>query len=130
MTRCIYCLKNKTETTFSTREHVIPQSFGTFTPLNPTIKGDVVCDNCNTKILSPLEIEFVEDAMEGFFAQRLNLNGRNSITLKNDNFKVDTDSGFGHDFFNQMVFPLKPESEKLVPYPKTQIKFKGLGGKS
>jgi len=130
MTRCIYCLKDKTETTFLTREHVIPQSFGTFTPLNPTIKGDIVCDSCNTEILSPLEVNFIEDSMEGFFAQRLNLNNRNSITMRNDNFKIDTESGFGHNFFNQMVFPLKPEKGKLVPYPKTQIKFRGLGGQS
>ena len=130
MTQCIYCLKNETETTFLTREHVIPQSFGTFTPLNPTIKGDIVCDSCNTKILSPLEVNFIEDSMEGFFAQRLNLNNRNSITMRNNNFKIDIDSGFGHDFFNQMVFPLKPENEKLVPYPKTQVKFRGLGGQS
>mgnify|MGYP000036978392 CR=1 FL=1 len=130
MAKCIYCLKDETETTFLTREHVIPQSFGTLTPLNPNIKGDIVCDSCNTKILSPLETNFIEDSMEGFFAQRLNLNNRNSITMRNDNFKVDTDSGFGHDFFNQMVFPLKPENEKLVPYPKTQVKFRGLGGQS
>lgn len=130
MTRCIYCLKDKIETTFLTREHVIPQSFGTFTPLNPTIKGDIVCDSCNTEILSPLEVNFIEDSMEGFFAQRLNLNNRNSITMRNDNFKIDTESGFGHNFFNQMVFPLKPEKGKLVPYPKTQIKFRGLGGQS
>lgn len=130
MAKCIYCLKDEIGTTFLSREHVIPQSFGTFTPLNPNIKGDVVCDSCNTKILSPLETNFIEDSMEGFFAQRLNLNNRNSITMRNGNFKIDTDSGFGHDFFNQMVFPLKPENDKLVPYPKTQIKFRGLGGQS
>lgn len=130
MAKCIYCLKDGTETAFLTKEHVIPQSLGTFTPLNPNIKGDVVCDSCNTEILSPLEANFIEDSMEGFFAQRLNLNNRNSVTMKNDNFKVDTNSGFGHDFFNQMVFPLRPENEKLVPYPKTQVKFRGLGGQS
>lgn len=130
MAKCIYCLRDEKETTFLTKEHVIPQSFGTFTPLNPNIKGDVVCDGCNTKIFSPLETNFIEDSMEGFFAQRLNLNNRNSITMRNNNFKVDTDSGFGHDFFDQMVFLLKPENGKIVAYPKTQIKFRGLGGQS
>lgn len=130
MIKCIYCLKDNNKTTFQTREHVIPQSLGTFAPLNPVIKDRIVCDDCNTKILSPLETNFIEDSIEGFTAQRLNLNNRNSITMRNNSFKVDTESGFGGDFFNQMIFLLKPQDGKLVPYQKAQVKFRGLGGKA
>jgi hypothetical protein len=128
MSKCIYCFKDERETTFVSREHVIPQCLGTFTPLNPTIKGNIVCDSCNTKVLSPLETYLMEDTFEGFQAQRLNLNGRNSITMRNENFKVEVKSGLKHEFFNRMIFPLKPKDGKIVPYLKTQVKFNGLGG--
>lgn len=130
MSKCIYCLEDNTETSFHNREHVIPQSFGVFSPLTPYIQGDVVCDVCNSKILSSLEVNFIEDSMEGFMAQRLGFKKRNSIVLRNKNFKVNTDTG--HEFLNHMLFLLKtdPVNKKLVPYPKAQVKFQGKNGAS
>lgn len=126
MNHCIYCLKKDSEVIFESREHVIPQSFGTFTLDNLVIDG-YVCDSCNSTF-SLFETHFLEDTLEGFTAQRLNFQQRNSITLRNNNFKVSRESGLGDEFFNKMVFVLKPENKKARAFPKTQVQIKGLNG--
>ncbi len=122
MSQCIYCLKNDGCTTFHSREHVIPQCLGRFEPLNPTIKGDIVCDECN-KLFSPLEVNFTEDTYEGVYSQRLKLRERGSVTIRGKQFKIDRLSGFGDGFLKEMFPFLEPRDGKIVPVPKNQIKL-------
>jgi len=126
MSRCIYCLKDDSSTNFRSREHVIPACLGSFTPLNPTVtaKDGLICDTCNTRIFSSLETNFIEDSYEGVTSQRLNIEGRNSITIRGKNFKINQLSGFGDKFFDEMFLFLKPQDGKLVPEFKKQIKLR------
>lgn len=126
MLKCIYCLQDEATTTFKTREHIIPRCLGTFQPLNPTLKSQdgLVCDKCNTSIFSPLETVFMEDTLEGVHGQRLNIQGKNSVTVRDHYFKVDQQlTGFGEDFFTQMFFFLRPQDGEIVPDLKNQIKL-------
>lgn len=123
MARCFYCLQDGKQTTFNNREHVIPQSLGTFSPLNPLFKGDLVCDRCNSSF-SALETNFNEDSEEGIYGQMLNIEGSNSVRLRGRNVKLKFDSGLGSDFFND-IFPfLKRVEDKLVIEIKPQVHFK------
>lgn len=60
---CIYCQSDKSEKCFSKREHVVPQSFGTFKD-NLTLKN-IVCDDCNQYFGDNLEIALARDTVEG-----------------------------------------------------------------
>ncbi len=132
MSRCIYCLKDDTQTLFTKREHVIPASLGSFVPLNPTIiaTDGLVCSNCNEKIFGPLETNFIEDSLEGVYAQRLNLQGRNSVIMRDKNFKIERLAELGDKFFDQMFFFLEMKDGKVVPVMKDQIKLKRFQGGS
>ena len=73
--KCIYCLENKTETSYRKTEHVIPQSFGVFKK-NFTL-NKVVCDDCNKYFGDTLEIDLARDTFEGhsrfdFYVKRPN----------------------------------------------------------
>lgn len=125
--KCIYCLKDNNQTTFRTREHVIPQCLGRFKPLNPTIQGDVVCDECN-KLFSPLEVNFTEDTYEGVHSQRLNLKKSGSVILRGKQFKIDRLSGFGDEFFIDMFPFLELKDGKIVTVPRSQIKLNRFRG--
>lgn len=131
MPKCVYCLQDETTTMFKTREHVIPRRLGTFQPLNPTLTSQdgLVCDRCNTSIFSPLETVFMEDTLEGVHGQRLNIQGKNSVTIRDQHFKVDQQlTGFGEDFFTQMFFFLKPQDGKIVLHLRNQIKLRRRQG--
>jgi len=132
MSRCIYCLKDDTQTLFTKREHVIPASLGSFVPLSPTITATdgLVCSNCNEKVFGPLETNFIEDSLEGVYAQRLNLQGRNSVIMRDKNFKIERLAGLGDKFFDQMFFFLEMKDGKVVPVMKDQIKLKRFQGGS
>lgn len=128
MPKCVYCLKDETQTSFNSREHIIPSSMGKFVPLNPTIKGDIVCDACNTKIFSPLETNFIEDTYEGVMSKMLNLDGSGSVRICGKNFKIEQISGLGEDFFDEMFYFLKWENNKIVVDLKRQIKLRNYDG--
>ncbi|MFZ3136729.1 MAG: HNH endonuclease [Thermodesulfovibrionales bacterium] len=63
MTKCIYCLEYKPETSYKKTEHVIPQSFGVFK--NNFTLNRVVCDDCNKYFGDNLEIDLARDTYEG-----------------------------------------------------------------
>lgn len=130
MMRCIYCLKGTDAASFTTREHVIPVSLGSFAPLNPTITASdgLVCDSCNQKVFSPLETIFREDSYEGIFGQRLCLQGNRSVTIRGKNFKVERLAGFGDKFFDEMFFFLELKDGKIVPVFRNQIKLRRFNG--
>jgi hypothetical protein len=59
---CLYCGESKSLAMFN-REHVLPQSFGTF-PDNPVLR-DLVCEACNTYFSRDLELRLGRDSAEG-----------------------------------------------------------------
>lgn len=61
---CIYCFKNKSDSAFKKREHVLPQSFGKFKPNNLILK-EIVCDDCNQFFGDKIEIFLARDTIEG-----------------------------------------------------------------
>lgn len=103
---------------------------GRFAPLNPTLRASygVVCDTCNGGIFSPLEVNFIEDSLEGVYGQRLNTEGRNSVTMRGKNFQIEKLAGFGDHFLDQMFFFLQWKDDKVVPVLKDQIKLKRFQG--
>lgn len=127
MQKCIYCLKDGNSTTFLSREHVIPQCLGSFQPINPTIKGNIVCDKCN-QLFSPLEVNFIEDTYEGVYGQRLNLEGRGSVTIRGKLYKINRISGFGEGFFTEMFPFLEAKDGKITSVLKNQIKLNRFRG--
>ena len=123
---CIYC---SSKNNFN-KEHVIPQFLGTFEPINPTLikQNKLVCQNCNSKIFSALETEFKEDSWEGIIAQQLNLANSNSVRIRGVNVKMESISGLGDKFFDE-IFPfLKEEKGKFVVDLKPQVKVKNYNG--
>jgi hypothetical protein len=123
MTKCIYC--NRINPEFND-EHVIPQFFGGFEPLNPILKKQdgLVCKKCNSERFSKLETFVKEDSEEGLFAQQLNLEGSGSVRILGRRLKIDSVPGFGDTFFNQ-IFPfLKVEGGRIVVDLKSQVKVK------
>jgi hypothetical protein len=65
--KCIYCLENKPEESFTKAEHVIPQSFGLFQD-NFTLNqphNKTVCNDCNQYFGDTLEIALARDTVEG-----------------------------------------------------------------
>lgn len=71
MTRvCIYCLETKDDTAFN-REHVIPQSYGTFDGNNLVL--DCVCRECNTFFGRQLDEALACDTLEAIDRYRVGL---------------------------------------------------------
>ncbi len=59
---CIYCLLDRPLSDYRKRDHVMPQAFGRFTPINPTLK--CVCDACNSYFGDTIEREMGRDSLE------------------------------------------------------------------
>jgi hypothetical protein len=60
---CIYCLESKSASAFKKREHVLPESFGSFK--NNLTLHDVVCDDCNQLLGDELELYLARDTPHG-----------------------------------------------------------------
>lgn len=123
MSKCVYCLKTEKETLFKNREHVIPQFLGGFEPQTPILRGDYVCDDCNSQ-LSPLETNFKEDSYEGVYTQMLNLEKTNSVRIRGINVDMNTMFGFGDRFFDEMFPFLKYENDLAVVDFQPQVKIR------
>ena len=123
MAKCIYC--NKTDAEFND-EHIIPQCFGGFEPLNLILKKSdgLVCKICNSKTFSALETIVKEDSEEGLFAQQINLGGSNSVRILGRRLEINSVPGFGDSFFNQMFPFLRIENGTIVADLKRQVKVK------
>jgi HNH endonuclease len=63
MRPCIYCLEKKPDDAFN-REHVIPQSFGTFSNAEEFVL-DCVCRDCNSHLGKELDEVLACDSVEG-----------------------------------------------------------------
>ena len=126
MSTCIYCLKSDPETSFSSREHVLPESLGVYLPQTPVL-NDCVCDICNSRF-SKLETKFREDTFEGILGQRLNFQNKNSITIRNKNFKITSLSKFSNPIFSRTFFLLKIKDEKFTTDLRSHITLKMKNG--
>ncbi|MBN1622401.1 MAG: hypothetical protein JW871_07415 [Endomicrobiales bacterium] len=60
--KCVYCLKEKNS---FNREHVIPQSFGTFGSNTFVLNHNEVCSACNEYFSKDLELSLGRDSIEG-----------------------------------------------------------------
>lgn len=105
----------------------MPQFLGRYTPLNPVLSGDLVCDECNNGFGS-LERNFHEDSEEGITGQMLNIDDRHSIRLRGKNVKMVKSSGLGSGFLDNLFPFLKPEGDRLVVELKPQLQLKNYDG--
>jgi len=62
MSKCIYCMEDKNSAEFN-REHVMPESFGTFE--NNFTLLETVCKDCNKYFANNLELFLGRDSFEG-----------------------------------------------------------------
>jgi hypothetical protein len=61
--RCIYCLADKPQSDFTSREHIMPQSFGHFKNNLTLLK--TVCNECNQYFGDNIELYLGRDTFEG-----------------------------------------------------------------
>ena len=82
----------------------------------------MVCDDCNSRVISDLETGFKQDTREGVFAQQLRVNNSKSVWIRGKNLqmktikgkKINTGSSFHsashkvelHSHFNLILFKL------------------------
>jgi hypothetical protein len=76
--KCIYCVEDNPQSSFTKIEHVIPQSFGLFKN-NFTLRN-IVCDDCNKYFGDNLEIAMARDTFEG--ASRFAFNVKSADEFK------------------------------------------------
>jgi len=114
--RCIYCLQS--DRPFNGKEHVIPQSLGTFTPISLILVE--VCDRCNNDF-SKLETFFKEDSVEGFIAAQYQFRNDSSIRFRRDRLKFTSRIRGDQRIFDQMFPTLAPETGKAIPTPQVVI---------
>ena len=117
-TRCIYCLR--TDRKFDGEEHVVSQFLGKF---DPDLYLKVVCDTCNSEVISRLESAFKEDAMEGILSAQYRCRTDSSIRFKNDKltttFHVD---GKPTTMFSNIFPCLDPATGKIELIPHVFVK--------
>jgi len=61
--KCIYCLEDKSESSYQSTDHVIPQLFGRFQ--NNLTLHEIVCDECNEYFGNNIELYLGRDSLEG-----------------------------------------------------------------
>jgi hypothetical protein len=76
--KCIYCLQDKSKSSFQKREHVIPQFFGRFTPDNLILR-ELVCDECNQFFGDKIELFWGRDSLESILRLKHGLRPKDSL---------------------------------------------------
>jgi hypothetical protein len=90
---CVYCLKKKELNLFN-KEHVIPESFGKFTPNNLTLIN-TVCEECNSHFGKKLELFLGRDSLDGIMRYKYGLKkfagrDRKKFKSKRVRFKIES----------------------------------------
>lgn len=85
---CIYCFSKITRR-LKSKEHVMPQLLGTFTPTS-AILYDEVCENCNSKFGREIEDLFRKDSIEGRIAAQLGLGARSEQNVRGERLKIES----------------------------------------
>jgi len=122
MKKCIYCLENEDTTGFTSREHVLPQSFGKF-KANMTLV-DKVCHKCNQKLGNELEIYLARDSYEGMSRYKLKVN--ENPRFKNLRLSISLAGGYLKGMLLYITYDRN--TNKLVILPKNQIGFRRKDG--
>lgn len=119
MPKCIYCQRNKSE--FNMREHVIPQAFGRFQPINFILNdkknGDKkVCNDCNTKFGKELEEILACESYEGYIL-RPKFQGNAPREKIRRNIIIRASEGEYHGVYFKLT-----EESKIDPLPQIGLK--------
>ncbi len=116
---CIYC-KNTHTGLFSGREHVIPQAFGTFGTLTPTLR--CVCDECNAYFAKFLDQMLARETLEGVTRYKNNKFSSENRPQKRLRFTLKECEEVG-DFGGAVVEGVDPTTGDLLPVV-TQLQIK------
>jgi hypothetical protein len=114
---CIYCRSTAPP---KGREHVIPQSFGTFKN-NWTLT--CVCDGCNGYFARELEVAFARDTVEAYLRLEHGLKPPNAaFQLLNRRMQMTV---VGSPFYQGAKTVLVPtvDGVSVAPFPKSQVAF-------
>lgn len=124
--QCLYCLERKHLSAFN-REHVIPQSFGTFH--NNFVLREVVCEACNSHFSGNIDVGLARDSFEAwarFEVAGQRASGRHRMGRRNIGVTLrDTE-------FDGAILELGPAADgtgELAVTPVPQIGLRGtIGG--
>lgn len=108
---CIYCGTNEKEF-FSGREHVIPQSFGTFSSGTPTLH--CVCDSCNAYFSKELDQGLARDTLEGVTRYKKGILSSERRFPKNLQFSLEETDENG-EYGGAIIEGYDPQTGKLLP---------------
>ncbi len=120
--KCIYCKEDKDANGFSGREHIVPESFGAFR--HNLVLQNKVCDNCNSRFGSTLDLRLARDTYEGFYrhqsgvrqpAEYRHLGQRSTIMFRIGEGRLKNAYAF---------FEYSPHSGRLELRPLEQIGIK------
>lgn len=108
---CIYC-HTTDEALFNSREHVIPQSFGTFGSKTPTLH--CVCDECNSYFKKELDQKLARETLEGVTRYKQGMFSREKRFPKNLRFTLDETEEYG-DYGGSILGGYDPLTGKPLP---------------
>jgi len=122
MTKCIYCLENKPESSYTNTEHVIPQSFGVFK--NNFTLNKVVCNDCNKYFGENLELDLARDSCEGQSRFEFSVKATNDYKSygKKSRLVIRVAEGPLKGLF--VCREYSPGSNKIILKPLPQVGFK------
>ncbi|NSW53469.1 MAG: hypothetical protein HPY85_13270 [Anaerolineae bacterium] len=119
--QCVYCMQTKTISSYSKREHVLPQAFGLFS--NNFTLDQEVCDDCNKYFGDNLEIDLARDTFEGLsrFDYGLKKNSEYKSLGRRSRLVIKVAEG---QFKGALVYlEYSQETDKLMIRPVKQIGF-------
>lgn len=108
---CVYC-GNTNSADFAGREHVLPQSFGTFGSKTPTLH--CVCDPCNSFFKRELDQLLARDTLEGITRYKKGRFSREARAQKGLQFSLSESEEAG-EFGGVMIKGVDGTTGKLLP---------------
>lgn len=108
---CVYC-GNRDLAFFTKREHVIPQSFGTFDSETPTLQ--CVCDGCNSFFMRELDQLLARETLEGITRYKKGRFSRETREQKELRFSLADVAEVGA-FAGSLVAGVDGRTGKLLP---------------
>ncbi len=108
---CVYC-GDTNPADFAGKEHVLPQSFGTFGSKTPTLH--CVCDPCNSFFKKELDQLLARDTLEGITRYKKGRFSREARAQKGLQFSISENEEAG-EFGGVMVKGVDGTTGKLLP---------------
>lgn len=108
---CIYC-GNTNNPDFKGREHVLPQSFGTFGSKTPTL--NCVCDKCNDFFKKELDQILARETLEGITRYKKGIFSREMRSQKGMHFSLGEGEETG-EFAGVLIGGVDGKTGKLLP---------------